>query len=66
MGKGIHIEGLSKRYGTGDTAVDALRDVNMSVLHTLDARDSSLLLGFAGCLGWTGAMISLRQHLQPL
>jgi cell division transport system permease protein len=36
------------------------------VLHTLDARDSSLLLGFAGCLGWTGAMISLRQHLQPL
>lgn len=31
MGKGIHIEGLSKRYGTGDTAVDALKDVNMSV-----------------------------------
>ena len=28
---GIHIEGLSKRYGTGDTAVDALREVNMSV-----------------------------------
>ena len=31
MAKGIHIEGLSKRYGTGDTAVDALKDVNMSV-----------------------------------
>ncbi len=30
-GIGIHIEGLSKRYGTGDTAVDALKDVNMSV-----------------------------------
>ncbi|MGM0906199.1 MAG: ABC transporter ATP-binding protein [Pseudomonadota bacterium] len=30
-GKGIHIEGLSKRYGSGSTAVDALRDVNMQV-----------------------------------
>lgn len=30
-GIGIHIEGLSKRYGTGDTAVDALKEVNMSV-----------------------------------
>jgi len=29
---GIHIEGLSKRYGKGSTAVDALKDVNMSVL----------------------------------
>lgn len=29
--KGIHIEGLSKRYGTGDTAVFALKDVNMRV-----------------------------------
>ena len=28
---GIHIAGLSKRYGAGDTAVDALKDVNMSV-----------------------------------
>ena len=28
---GIQIEGLSKRYGTGATAVDALKDVNMSV-----------------------------------
>jgi putative ABC transport system ATP-binding protein len=28
---GIHIEGLGKRYGEGETAVDALRDVNMSV-----------------------------------
>lgn len=28
---GIKIEGLSKRYGTGDTAVQALVDVNMSV-----------------------------------
>lgn len=31
MDKGIHIEGLSKRYGEGDTAVDALKEVNMSV-----------------------------------
>ena len=28
---GIHIEGLSKRYGEGEAAVDALKDVNMSV-----------------------------------
>jgi len=28
---GILIEGLRKRYGQGDTAVDALKDVNMSV-----------------------------------
>ena len=30
-GFGIRIEGLSKRYGDGDTAVDALKDVNMTV-----------------------------------
>jgi putative ABC transport system ATP-binding protein len=29
--KGIRIEGLRKRYGKGDTAVDALKDVNMEV-----------------------------------
>ena len=29
--KGIRIEGLSKRYGKGDTAVDALKHVNMQV-----------------------------------
>ncbi|MBP7228983.1 MAG: ABC transporter ATP-binding protein [Moraxellaceae bacterium] len=29
--KGIYIEGLSKRYGEGDTAVFALKDVNMQV-----------------------------------
>jgi putative ABC transport system ATP-binding protein len=29
--KGIHIEGLRKRYGAGDTAVDALRHVDMQV-----------------------------------
>ena len=28
---GIRIEGLSKRYGSGDTAVDALKEVNMTV-----------------------------------
>ncbi len=31
QGAGIQIEGLSKRYGTGDAAVDALKDVNMQV-----------------------------------
>ncbi len=31
MDNSIHIEGLSKRYGSGDTAVDALKDVNMRV-----------------------------------
>ncbi|MCD8515668.1 MAG: ABC transporter ATP-binding protein [Burkholderiaceae bacterium] len=30
-GNGILIEGLTKRYGHGDTAVDALKGVNMSV-----------------------------------
>lgn len=30
-GKGILIEGVSKRYGSGDTAVDALKNVNMQV-----------------------------------
>jgi putative ABC transport system ATP-binding protein len=30
-GVGIKIEGLSKRYGKGDTAVDALKEVNMQV-----------------------------------
>ncbi|MGE0464694.1 MAG: ATP-binding cassette domain-containing protein, partial [Vicinamibacterales bacterium] len=28
---GIRIEGLGKRYGEGDTAVEALKDVHMSV-----------------------------------
>jgi len=31
MDQGIRIEGLSKRYGEGDTAVDALKEVNMSI-----------------------------------
>ncbi|MFA5170206.1 MAG: ABC transporter ATP-binding protein [Sulfuriferula sp.] len=31
QGAGIQIEGLSKRYGTGDAAVDALKDVNIQV-----------------------------------
>jgi putative ABC transport system ATP-binding protein len=30
-GVGIQIEGLSKRYGAGDAAVDALKEVNMQV-----------------------------------
>ncbi|HMM47299.1 MAG TPA: ABC transporter ATP-binding protein [Thiobacillaceae bacterium] len=30
-GQGIRIEGLRKRYGSGDTAVDALREVDMEV-----------------------------------
>jgi len=29
--RGVHIEGLSKRYGEGDTAVHALKDANMQV-----------------------------------
>lgn len=29
--KGIRIEGLKKRYGSGDTAVDALKSVNMEI-----------------------------------
>lgn len=33
-------------------------------LQTLGARDSGLLLGFAAGLGWLGAMISMRQHMQ--
>lgn len=30
-GFGIHIEGLRKRYGEGNAAVDALKDINMTV-----------------------------------
>ena len=30
-GVGIQVEGLSKRYGEGENAVDALKDVNLSV-----------------------------------
>ena len=30
-GSGIQIRDLSKRYGEGDTAVDALKEVNMTV-----------------------------------
>lgn len=30
-GKGIHIEGMRKRYGSGEMAVDALKEVNMQV-----------------------------------
>ena len=30
--RGIHIEAMRKRYGEGDTAVDALKDVNMKVM----------------------------------
>lgn len=30
--RGIHIEGVRKRYGEGDTAVDALKEVNMKVM----------------------------------
>src|SRR5690606_4305542 len=29
--RGIHIHGLKKRYGSGDTAVDALKGVDMQV-----------------------------------
>jgi len=29
--KGIHIEAICKRYGKGDTAVDALKGVEMQV-----------------------------------
>ena len=29
--QGIRLEGLRKRYGEGDTVVDALRDVNLTV-----------------------------------
>jgi putative ABC transport system ATP-binding protein len=31
QGKGIRIEGLTKRYGSGDTAVDALKGVDLQV-----------------------------------
>ena len=31
IGKGIRVEGLTKRYGEGDTAVDALKGVDMYV-----------------------------------
>jgi len=30
-GLAVHIEGLSKRYGKGESAVDALKQVDMTV-----------------------------------
>lgn len=39
-----------------------LYDLNL-VLQALDTRDSAMLLGFAAGLGWLGALVSLRQHL---
>ncbi len=42
--RGIRIEGLSKRYGSGDTAVDALRRVDM----TVDAGEVVGLIGPSG------------------
>ncbi|MDD3020275.1 MAG: ABC transporter ATP-binding protein [Alphaproteobacteria bacterium] len=43
-GKGIRIEGLKKRYGEGDTAVYALKNVNMKV----DAGEVVGLIGPSG------------------
>ena len=42
--EGIRIEGLRKRYGAGDTAVDALKDVNL----TVDAGEVVGLIGPSG------------------
>ena len=39
-----------------------LYDLNLA-LHPLSASDSALLLACAGCLGWLGALFSLRQNL---
>jgi cell division transport system permease protein len=46
---------LSELAGLYDLAI---------VLQALDARDSVLLLAFAGGVGWLGAMISIRQYLR--
>ena len=51
-------------YGLRAPLGELVRLYDLSLaLQTLDARDSSLLLGFASGLGWLGALISLRQHL---
>lgn len=42
--RAIHIENLTKRYGTGDAAVDALKGVNM----TIDAGEVVGLVGPSG------------------
>ena len=57
MSKGIFIEGMRKRYGTGDTAVDALKKVDMQVepgevvgLIGPSGSGKSTLLNLLGCL----------------
>lgn len=66
-GKGIRIEGLKKRYGEGDTAVYALKDVNMQV----DAGEVVGLIGPSGSgkttlLKCLGAVIDPTEGLMTL
>ena len=49
-GKGIRIEGLKKRYGEGDTAVDALKGVDMYV-------NPGEVVGLIGPSGWGKATL---------
>lgn len=66
-GKGIRIEGLKKRYGEGDTAVYALKNVNMQV----DAGEVVGLIGPSGSgkttlLKCLGAVIDPTKGLMTL
>ncbi len=66
-GKGIRIEGLKKRYGEGDTAVYALKNVNMQV----DAGEVVGLIGPSGSgkttlLKCLGAVIDPTEGLMTL
>ena len=66
-GKGIRIEGLKKRYGEGDTAVYALKNVNMQV----DAGEVVGLIGPSGSgkttlLKCLGAVIDPTEGLMAL
>lgn len=70
-GSGILIEGLRKRYGSGDTAVDALKDVNMRVaagevvglIGPSGSGKSTLLKALGAVIDPTGGRMTLGEEV---
>lgn len=70
-GKGIRIEGLRKRYGEGDTAVDALKGVDMQVapgevvglVGPSGSGKSTLLKGLGAVIDPTGGRMTLGEEI---
>jgi len=70
-GKGIRIEGLRKRYGEGDTAVDALKGVDMQVapgevvglVGPSGSGKSTLLKGLGAVIDPTAGRMTLGEEI---